>query len=288
LREDGVVRARSESERRPALETTRVGARRYCGWLGVPLWTRTVSELSRKTSDRAAYEETTREARFWTYAAAAGENGVVLLGHNRDDCFENIFTNLNKGRSYDELRGMRDEGVERGVSTWRPLLATDKTAIYAAADVLGLPHLADSTNPECDRGRLRDAWLPLVRAEQPLLLQGLENLADHLAFLQRRWADDCDAYVRDRVVRTDAFCDLPVEPWMLDAPASFWVDVFHRLSDAPRPSNRALANMAAWLPRQVAAARPSTCELNNFFRAAYFPDRDVLRVYLVGGGGVDD
>jgi len=35
--------------------------------------------------DRAAYEELTRAARFETYAAAAGDGGVVLLGHNRDD-----------------------------------------------------------------------------------------------------------------------------------------------------------------------------------------------------------
>ena len=76
---------------------------------------------------------------------------------------------------YDDLRGMRPVGVERGVATWRPMLDVDKAAIYDAAAALGLPHLRDSTDPTCDRGKLRDDWLPAVRAKQPLLPEGLER-----------------------------------------------------------------------------------------------------------------
>ena len=47
---------------------------------------------------------------------------------------------------------MRPVASERGVATWRPLLGVDKADIYAAAAALALPHLADSTDPACDRG----------------------------------------------------------------------------------------------------------------------------------------
>ena len=219
-------------------------------------------------------------ARFETYRAAAGEGGVVLLGHNRDDTLENVFTNINKGQHYDDLRGMRPVGVERGVATWRPMLDVDKAAIYDAAAALGLPHLRDSTDPTCDRGKLRDDWLPAVRAKQPLLPEGLERLSDHLAFLQGAAKRELGAYFEARVVYDidDAeggrvrFATLPLEAWMVDAPPSFWVDVFHRLSAAsdespPRPSNKALANLRDWLRRNRGATRATTCELNASFRA---------------------
>ena len=248
-------------------------------WLGAPLWTRSVRGCPRGSVDRAAYEELTRAARFETYAAAAGDGGVVLLGHNRDDTLENLFSNVCKGRSYDELRGMRREGAERGVATWRPLLGTDKAAIYAAAAALDLPHLKDSTDPACDRGRLRDDWLPAVREKQPLLLPGLERLADHLAFLREAQARETARYFAERVAYArdgDGFVEsaaLPLEAWMADAPPSFWVDAFHRLAAAeaparPRPSNKALANFCDWLRRALPRRRPTTCELGAAFRAA--------------------
>ena len=250
----------------------------YCAWLGVSLWTRRVRGCPRGSVDRAAYEELTRAARFETYAAAAGDGGVVLLGHNRDDTLENLFSNVCKGRNYDELRGMRTEGAERGVATWRPLLGTDKAAIYAAAAFLDLPHLKDSTDPACDRGRLRDDWLPAVREKQPLLLPGLERLADHLAFLREAQNRETARYFAERVAYArdgDGFVEsaaLPLEAWMADAPPSFWVDAFHRLAAEtparPRPSNKALANFCDWLRRALPRRRPTTCELGAAFRAA--------------------
>ena len=77
---------------------------------------------------------------------------------------------------------------------------------------------------------------------------------------------------------------MPLEGWMLDAPPSFWVDVFHRLGAAngatfeiPRPSNKALKNLQGWLKRKTPKGLPSSCELNAKFRARLLFDR--------GGGG---
>jgi len=203
-----------------------------------------------------------------------------LLGHNRDDTFENLFANINRRQHYDELRGMTPISEERGVTTWRPLLAIDKSLIYEAASVLELPHLADSTDPTCQRGLFRDSWLPVVREQQPLLLPGLEALADHVSFLTDIWREKC----RDYVATCERFrggASLPVQNWMIDAPASFWVDVLRRLDAPHRPSNKALENLQSWLKRQRLARRSSTCELGAVMRAEYLPDQDALRVYFL-------
>jgi len=254
----------------------------YASWLGVPLWLRSIDVLQKNDDsvDRAAYESVTRDARFWSYEAACGDDGVVLLGHNRDDTFENLFANINRRQHYDELRGMTPISEERGVSTWRPLLAIDKAMIYAAASTLELPHLADSTDPTCQRGVFRDSWLPVVRDQQPLLLPGLESLADHVAFLTEVWREKCLHYV-STCERFGGGASLPVENWMMEAPASFWVDVLRRLDAPHRPSNKALENLQSWLKRQRAARRSSTCELGAVMRAEYIPDQDVLRVYFL-------
>jgi tRNA(Ile)-lysidine synthetase-like protein len=254
----------------------------YAAWLGVPLWLRRIDILQKKDDsvDRAAYESVTRDARFWTYEEACGDDGVVLLGHNRDDTFENLFANINRRQHYDELRGMTPISEERGVTTWRPLLAIDKSSIYAAASTLELPHLADSTDPTCQRGVFRDSWLPVVRDQQPLLLPGLESLADHVSFLTEVWREKCRDYVAT-CERFSGGASLPVENWMADAPASFWVDVLRRLDAPHRPSNKALENLQSWLKRQRAARRSSTCELGAVMRAEYIPDQDVLRVYFL-------
>ena len=55
-----------------------------------------------------------------------GSDGV-LLGHNRDDTFENLFANINRRQHYDELRGMTAISEERGVRRGVPLLAIDKS-----------------------------------------------------------------------------------------------------------------------------------------------------------------
>ena len=256
--------------------------RAYAAWLGVPLWLRSIDILQKNDDsvDRAAYESVTRDARFWTYEEACGSDGVVLLGHNRDDTFENLFANINRRQHYDELRGMTPISQERDVTTWRPLLAIDKSSIYAAASVLELPHLADSTDPTCQRGVFRDRWLPVVRDQQPLLLPGLEALADHVSFLTEVWREKCRDYVAT-CERFSGGASLPIEEWMTDAPSTFWVDVLRRLDAPHRPSNKSLENLQSWLKRQRAARRSSTCELGAVMRAEYLPDEDVLRVYFL-------
>ncbi len=99
-----------------------------------------------------------------------------------------------------QLRGMRAVGAEMTLKTWRPLLQVSKSEIreFSRFNSLArfsfefyiikcrkfcIPHLQDSTSPLCERGHFRDKIIPYVQMHQPLLLPGLEKLADNLSFL---------------------------------------------------------------------------------------------------------
>ncbi|KAJ8600350.1 hypothetical protein CTAYLR_000677 [Chrysophaeum taylorii] len=263
----------------------------FCAELGVPLYRRNVSELQRGCIAREDYEDITRETRFGLYKKAGGdEDYAVVLGHNRNDARENLFTNVNKGQHYDELRGMREDAVEQGVRTWRPLLEVPKSDIYEAAAAFRVPHCRDSTDPACERGRLRDDWLPLVFEKQPLLVPGLERLADHLSFLHAAWRRQLDDFWETKATTLEdgRVIEMPVEPWMLRDSSStsssssemLWVDVFTlKLNEGGRrPSNRSLANFAAWLSRAAARRQEKKkscfCELSRDWRAEYVPQEN--------------
>ena len=53
----------------------------------------------------------------------------------------------------------------------------------------------------------------MVRDQQPLLLPGLESLADHVSFLTEVWREKCSDYV-STCERFGGGASLPVENWM--------------------------------------------------------------------------
>ncbi|GAB5367635.1 hypothetical protein AAMO2058_001247700 [Amorphochlora amoebiformis] len=174
-----------------------------CELMQIPLWIRKISEIQRtRDSNREFYEDFTREIRFSTYKTAinktipnsANVDCPVLLGHNRDDTYENLLANVGKGQKYDTLRGMESTGSEQETLIWRPLLKVSKAQIYADATSLALPHLWDSTPSWSDRGRMRDKIIPFLSENLPRLLPGLERLADHVGFLAKAWNRQLEEY----------------------------------------------------------------------------------------------
>lgn len=265
----------------------------YCSWMGVELFRRDLSEVHRQDDmlDRAEYEQITRETRFALYKRAAGEcffdgDFAVVLGHNRNDCWENLFTNINKGQHYDELRGMCRISTEFQCTTMRPLLDITKAEIYDAARQFKIPHCKDSTDPQCERGQLRDKWLPLVAAQQPMLIPGLERVADHLSFLHRLWRERVNSFW-DHECRFDGDkLILPIQAWIVDAPSEMlWVEIFNKLAahtKRPRPSNKSLRNFHAWLSRAAAdrrSSRTAQCNLSRDYEAS-FNSRDSRTVHI--------
>jgi tRNA(Ile)-lysidine synthetase-like protein len=151
--------------------------RHYCYQLGVKLYVRHITEIKRDRSfDRDFYEEITRQIRFNSYKEFEGY--VVVLGHNRDDSLENVFSNIIKQKHYENLMGMNSESEENGVIILRPLLRMSKSTIVDLAIKNGIPFVYDSTPAWSDRGKMRDQLIPHLREFNPNILEGLINMAE--------------------------------------------------------------------------------------------------------------
>ena len=89
---------------------------------------RTVNEITRDeclhNGLRDLYEDITKKIRFNLYEIADPQ--YVLLGHNKDDCFENIITNIGNKNNYDNLCGMSVLSTINNINLWRPMINIDK------------------------------------------------------------------------------------------------------------------------------------------------------------------
>lgn len=148
--------------------------RSWADHLGIPLCVRQITEIHRapamKAELRELYESYTRNVRYHTYKHAwrldssPAEIPQVLMGHNRDDCFENIMTNIVYQAKYDNLIGMDLEGIQDDIRFLRPMLEIPKSEIYAFARRHGIPHLPNSTPSWHSRGKIREKVVPTLRA----------------------------------------------------------------------------------------------------------------------------
>lgn len=171
----------------------------YCRAHRLRLLTRKIVEVRRphgqnhELYDRSFYETTTQNIRFRTYQRCMALMGQtahvkdftcpVLLGHNRDDQLENIFTNIKKRQHWPDLTGMTMVSTQKDVVLVRPLLELTKPEIFACAKESGFAHTKNSTPSWCDRGRLRLQMLPFVRKFDTQTLPGLVAMAQHLTQL---------------------------------------------------------------------------------------------------------
>ena len=137
---------------------------------------------------RATYETYTRNVRYHSYKAAwqlahfsSTTTPQVLLGHNKDDTFENILTNLAHKNHYDNLHGMLPLQSVDQITFLRPLLSIDKADLYQYAQTYGIPHLADSTPAWSQRGQIRDTVKPTLTNWEPAIIPSLFHLSQRLS-----------------------------------------------------------------------------------------------------------
>ena len=92
--------------------------------LQVPLYVHSIDEIKRERSSqyRELYESITRRIRYSVYEHFGNP---VILGHNKDDCIENIFSNISKTIHYDNVFGMRSISFENNLCIIRPMLIND-------------------------------------------------------------------------------------------------------------------------------------------------------------------
>jgi tRNA(Ile)-lysidine synthetase-like protein len=123
-----------------------------------PIYVRFIDEIKRNkhTKFRQIYEDVTKIIRFTFYKHF---NIPVILGHNFDDCVENIFTNLSKNIHNDNLFGMNNISYDSSVTIMRPFLNIDKKSIYQFAHIHNIDYFIDSTPKWSNRGKIRNSLI---------------------------------------------------------------------------------------------------------------------------------
>jgi len=168
----------------------------YCNNLGIKLYFRTIHELKRNdclhNGLRDLYEEITKNIRYDMYRLnITNDRTYILLGHNKDDCFENILTNISNKSNYGNLAGMENLKDIDGLKIWRPLLCVEKKHIINYANINKIPYLYDSTPEWSVRGKIRDkirpAFLKLKNnedREEDSIIESFFDLKDYVANTQ--------------------------------------------------------------------------------------------------------
>ena len=179
----------------------------YCNKLGIKLYLRTIKEISRNNclhnGLRDLYEDITKNIRYDMYRLNIkndSDRTYILLGHNKDDCFENVITNISNKSNYNNLCGMEVLKEIEGMSFWRPLLNIEKRHILDCANINKIPYLYDSTPAWSVRGKIRDTVRPSL-----LLLKNNEGIEDNSMI-------DSFFYLRDYIANTqDIFYELIIK-----------------------------------------------------------------------------
>jgi tRNA(Ile)-lysidine synthase TilS/MesJ len=105
---------------------------------------------------------------------------IVILGHNKDDCFENILTNISYKNKYENLKGVEYTTIIDNINFIRPFMNIDKKEIYNFANIHNLPYLQNSTPDWCQRGKIRASVVPTLEKWDNRIIDGLFNLSDIL------------------------------------------------------------------------------------------------------------
>jgi len=152
----------------------------WCMKHNITLYCRQIKEINRpkcmEYEMRDLYESYTREIRYNAYkiiAVMEQTENYVLMGHNHDDCFENILTNIANQTKFDNLLGMSISSEVDNIIFLRPLLMCGKKEIYEISNAYNIPHLPNSTPAWSQRGKIRDIVRPTMHNWNPELISGL-------------------------------------------------------------------------------------------------------------------
>ncbi len=132
---------------------------RWCGRLGIPLFTGEKDVPALAKQGKIGLEEAAREARY----EFLERFGTVALGHNSDDQVETVLHHIIRGTG---IRGLAGMPVRRG-SLIRPVMCCtgDELKMYCRTRSIG--YAIDSSNSDISflRNRIRHRLLPLLRRD---------------------------------------------------------------------------------------------------------------------------
>jgi tRNA(Ile)-lysidine synthetase-like protein len=177
-------------QNRPECELEKEFLKEWCQIVNCTLYIRSIFEINRKDCMdcglRELYESYTRDIRFNTYKIVGKlidpkHISRVFLGHNNDDRFENIMTNIASQSHYDNLTGMDIIQNISSIEFNRPLLTISKKEIYAFAHEHNIFHLHNSTPSWSQRGKIRDKVKPTLIEWNPVIVNSMFKLSSELS-----------------------------------------------------------------------------------------------------------
>ena len=209
----------------------------WCAKLKMPLYIRKIDEIHRddcmKYELRELYERYTRDVRYNTYKSVANTaTPKVILGHNKDDCLENIFTNICQKTKFDNLCGMSFYCVQDGIQFIRPLINIAKKDIIAFARANEIPFLTDNTPPWSQRGQIRNSIVPCLDKWDKRFIPSLFVLNDTMKSLCSIMQDTIQSVIDNGTLERTSSCYKFVfenDVKYLHHEPIFWREIFWRL-----------------------------------------------------------
>ncbi|ARF11364.1 tRNAIle-lysidine synthase TilS/MesJ [Klosneuvirus KNV1] len=251
--------------------------KRWCKLLGITHYVKHITELKRnKSIDRDLYEKLTRTLRFDMYRRF---NNPVVLGHNLGDCLENIFNNIKKSRSLNNLRGMSDISNEEECTIVRPMLNISKRDIRDFAKRYAVPHLPNSTPSWSERGKIRDELIPFLNRFDENIIPGMIQLADNMKQMYHIY----ETSIIDRFYETIKFNEYQVMIPLSDNAHEkqygfvFWKDIISRILKTINfqfPSNKAFRSMN----ERIAHNRYGIIKMSKRFEFNYIENGLTLKI----------
>lgn len=212
---------------------------RWCSQIGIDCYIRRIDEIKRKEcmdhNLRELYETYTKDIRFNAYKNVSNKM-FVFLGHNKDDCFENILTNIVSKSHHENLQGMESLSTISEITFTRPMLTIDKKDIYYFADEHHIPFFVDSTPSWSQRGIIRDIVRPALEQWNDKMIDSMFDLSQVVQSLMKFMSNSCDKIV-DEIKKENK---LVMQIDNINFDQMYWNEIFLKLNI--RISTKALYN----------------------------------------------
>jgi len=198
----------------------------WCKHLGITLYVRTITEVKRidyKETERNFYEKVTKTIRYSIYQNLGLP---VFIGHNKDDCIENILTNIRNNTNMDELTGMKMIKTIDNIIQIRPFLNVSKKDIYAFADKYAIPFFKTSTPEWSTRGKIRDIIVPaLEKVFDDSISDSLLQFSANYNQIYEIFNDYIDSFIQQNFKNNTLFITNDIR----EKGFVFWKQVFMKL-----------------------------------------------------------
>ena len=267
----------------------------FCYKHNIKLYVREINEINRnkcmlsEINMREIYEDYTRKIRFNTYKAVCNFP-VVILGHNKDDAFENILTNITYNCKYNNLKGMEEYSICENIIFLRPLLNVQKNDIYEFAHKHNIPYVKNSTPEWSQRGKIRNNIVPVLDNWDKRVVPGLFNLSENIQDMYLIMESNVNIIVNKfRLSRNNNSYELNIshDEFINYLHKLIWKEIIYKLFNY-YPSNKSLITLIERLNLWLKQKKQTTIVINKHIIMKITPITYTGDIYaLASSSGLD-